>query len=88
MALEGSNRSLAQLIGHMDKLHEYRATIAEAIATIRAWQSDHEVSERVADARLRVATVAMASGRDISSGQPGDGRCERHRIRGCRCDDE
>lgn len=35
-------------------------------------------------ALAEVATRALARGHDISRGQPGDGRCVEHRIRGCR----
>lgn len=44
--------------------------------------------EREADlerARVEVAARALARGHDISRPRPGDGRCLRHAIRGCRC---
>lgn len=33
----------------------------------------------------RVAYEGLASGHDISRPHPGDGRCSKHAIRGCRC---
>jgi hypothetical protein len=35
--------------------------------------------------RFEVAVAALATGHDISRPRPGDGRCSKHAIRGCRC---
>lgn len=49
-------------------------------------------SDEERESDLRRAWVhalgALTRGHDISRGQPGiDGRCAKHRIRGCRCEE-
>jgi hypothetical protein len=61
----------------------------------RPW-SEHgdEATQRTPEGEARarrlaeVAYEALASGHDTSRGQPGiDGRCRKHKIRDCRCEE-
>ena len=58
----------------------------EAYEDVTQAPSDEEREQGRERELLEVAVRALARGADISRGQPGDGRCARHRIRHCQCE--
>lgn len=60
----------------MPSLHD----VADEV-TRRTEEDDERALER---ARVHYGWSSRPA--DISRGQPGDGRCSKHRIRGCRCE--
>lgn len=52
-------------------------------ASVQSLPSEEE--REVDRQRFLVALECLSRGHDISRPTPGDGRCAKHAIRGCRC---
>jgi hypothetical protein len=64
-----------------------RSPWSEAYEDVTPPPTDEERESNLRRAWVN-ALGALASGHDISRGQPGiDGRCRKHKIRDCRCEE-